>query len=66
MRAELLDRFSSIRSFGHETHIRLSCEQRGYSLPEQRMIVDREDSNGIEDGTHGVIDCGAPPILRKQ
>jgi len=41
VRAELLNCFSTIGSFRNQVHIRLSRQERGYSVSEQGMIVDR-------------------------
>jgi hypothetical protein len=41
VRAELLNRLSPIRGFRNQTHVRLRCQQSGYSVSEEGMIVDR-------------------------
>ena len=43
----LLNRFTSVRRFCHEGHVRLRGEQPGDALSHDRMIVDAENSDAL-------------------
>jgi hypothetical protein len=43
MGSELLNSLAPIRSLGDQSHIGISTEERGYALPDQNMIIDREN-----------------------
>jgi hypothetical protein len=45
MGSKQVERFSAGRRFGHEFHIGLVADQRRDSVAEERMIIDRQDSN---------------------
>jgi hypothetical protein len=45
MSPELFDRLAPVGSLGDERHVGLVGDQTGDALPQQRMIVHRENAN---------------------
>src|SRR5690606_33606005 len=47
-----LDRLPAVAGLGHHFHAIGQGQQRTYALPDQRLVVDKHDSD--RNGTHGV------------
>src|SRR5258708_5039131 len=45
MDSELFDRLAAVGSLGNECHVRLTGQEGGHALAEERMVVDRENAN---------------------
>ncbi len=59
MQSVLCDRLSSVGCLGNQCHVGLSGQKRGHALAEQRMVVDRENTNGGAVSAHD-----SPPVAQ--
>src|SRR5258705_13751753 len=52
VRAELLNRFTSVGRFGDQRHVRLTGDEARDPLAEERMVVDRNNPNRARLSAH--------------
>src|SRR5579871_3843822 len=63
MSTKLLDRLTPVRGFGDEFHVGLSREKFRDAVTEQRMVINRQNTNGLS--THSSLSFDASLRLRK-